>query len=310
MPLPELTEAKGPEEDWTGLKDAKQRKKLQNRLNVRAHRKRKACLAAAATCSTEGGLAATLSAPSNLFDFICQVQSYYPTATKPSGPSMPPLQSLAHIGIPGQLFQYISSLARRGESKYQYRLPQQDSTRISGIMFPLSRDHLLPLVQYNIMRAAVTNMTILAIDCHSDMCSAFWSSLEPYSAPKALPNTLAPTPLQLAMPHQRWIDLLPHPCMRDNAILAQDRFNPAELEEDLFGEVCSEESQLPCEDAGEMRGLLVWTDPWRPEGWEVTEGFVCKWGFLLRGCDSMFCATNRWRANRGEMPLVINMEKA
>lgn len=31
-------QAKGPQDDWTGLKDAKQRKKLQNRLNVRAHR--------------------------------------------------------------------------------------------------------------------------------------------------------------------------------------------------------------------------------------------------------------------------------
>ena len=34
-----VKQAKGPEEDWTGLKDAKQRKKLQNRLNVRAHSK-------------------------------------------------------------------------------------------------------------------------------------------------------------------------------------------------------------------------------------------------------------------------------
>jgi hypothetical protein len=97
--------------------------------------------------------------------------------------------------------------------------------------------------------------------------------------------------------------------MRDNAILSQDRFDPAELEEDLYGEVCNEEAQLSCEETYEIRGLLVWMDPWRPEGWEVTEGFVRKWGFLLRGCDSMFCATNRWRASRGERPLVVNMLK-
>jgi Domain of unknown function (DUF3425) len=157
------------------------------------------------------------------------------------------------------------------------------------------------------MRAAVTNMTILAIDCHSDMCSSFWSSLTPFSVPEILPDTLAPTPLQLATPHQRWIDLLPHPRMRDNAILSQDRFDPVDLEEDLFGEVCNEKAGLPCENATEMRGMLVWTDPWRPEGWEVTEGFVRKWGFLLRGCDAIFSATNRWRASRGEMPLVLVM---
>lgn len=34
-----VTKAKDMREDWTGIKDVETRKKLQNRLNVRAHRK-------------------------------------------------------------------------------------------------------------------------------------------------------------------------------------------------------------------------------------------------------------------------------
>ncbi|KAN0107910.1 protein of unknown function (DUF3425) domain containing protein [Hyaloscypha variabilis] len=309
MAVPELTEAKGPEEDWTGLKDAKQRKKLQNRLNVRAHRKRKACLAAAATRPTEHSITDTIIAPSILFQIQRYGQPYSSTAGRTSRLFKPPCQSHVHIRNPGPLFQYMSSLARcEGEQHYHHQ-PPQGNARLNRLTFPLSRDHLVPLVQFNIMRAAVTNMAILAINYDSDICSAFWGPLPQFSVPQVLPNTLAPTPLQLATPHPRWMDLLPHPRMRDNAILAQGCFDPTELEEDLYGEVCNEEAQLSCEAKSEMRGLLVWMDPWRPEGWEVTEGFVRKWGFLLRGCDSMFCATNRWRESRGERPLVVKILK-
>jgi hypothetical protein len=38
-PRPKLAEAKSAEEDWTGLRSRPERRKLQTRLNVRAHRK-------------------------------------------------------------------------------------------------------------------------------------------------------------------------------------------------------------------------------------------------------------------------------
>lgn len=110
---------------------------------------------------------------------------------------------------------------------------------------------------------------------------------------------MAPTDLQRTTPHALWIDLLPDGKMRNNAIAAgPDAIDLDELEMDTTG----------CEAPGpiDSYGLVVWTDPWRPEGWEVTEGFVKKWGFLLKGCCEMLESTNRWRAVRGEEPLVVH----
>lgn len=54
-------------------------------------------------------------------------------------------------------------------------------------------------------------------------------------------------------------------------------------------------------------GILSWSDPWDISGWEFTEKFVSKWGFLLQGCPDVVNAANRWRALRGEEPLVVEL---
>lgn len=59
-------------------------------------------------------------------------------------------------------------------------------------------------------------------------------------------------------------------------------------------------------DECEARGMLVWGDPWLVGSWEISAGFLEKWGpLLLRGCGEMMRATNRWREGRGEEPLVV-----
>jgi hypothetical protein len=60
-------------------------------------------------------------------------------------------------------------------------------------------------------------------------------------------------------------------------------------------------------DDVECNGLLLWGEPWSETGWEVTEGFAKKWAFLLQGCDTYIEATNKYRAARGEDPLVVEM---
>jgi hypothetical protein len=54
----------------------------------------------------------------------------------------------------------------------------------------------------------------------------------------------------------------------------------------------------------EKTGLIVWRDPWDPSGWEVSETFVRKWSWVLRGCRELLWSTNYWRGRRGEDVLV------
>jgi hypothetical protein len=60
------------------------------------------------------------------------------------------------------------------------------------------------------------------------------------------------------------------------------------------------------DDEIERRGIVAWSPPWDLEGWEMSEGFVRKWGWLFVGKEGIgreLEATNRWRLQRGEEPL-------
>jgi hypothetical protein len=46
--------------------------------------------------------------------------------------------------------------------------------------------------------------------------------------------------------------------------------------------------------------LLVWGEPYDPSNWEVTEGFIKKWGWVIQGCPDILQSTNKWRAKGGE----------
>ncbi|KAH7265923.1 hypothetical protein B0J15DRAFT_523462 [Fusarium solani] len=54
-------------------------------------------------------------------------------------------------------------------------------------------------------------------------------------------------------------------------------------------------------------GIISWSDPWEISGWEVTESFAKKWGFLLIGCEDVVNAANLWREARGENPLSVKI---
>jgi hypothetical protein len=150
-----------------------------------------------------------------------------------------------------------------------------------------------------------------------------------------------PTKMQQEVPHPGWIDLFPCPQLRDNLILAVMEFNVDEDEilEDLIGDIFD---AMGCGDTGvpddgspkgskvstEPRvvtpetkeklktytptntpevGILSWSDPWEISGWEVTEKFVTRWAFLLQGCPDVIESANKWRALRGEDPLVVEI---
>lgn len=98
-----------------------------------------------------------------------------------------------------------------------------------------------------------------------------------------------------------WVDTFPCPKLRDNIISYDTLFHEDEFCIDVMGGLYEGFNDI------ELNGLLIWGEPWSETGWEVTPGFAKKWGFLLKGCDTLIEATNKYRAARGEDKLVIEI---
>ncbi|KAI5859325.1 hypothetical protein GGS23DRAFT_585880 [Durotheca rogersii] len=268
MPTLPEAQARGPDEDWSGLKDAKARRRLQTRLNVRAYRRRKASLGREHIRTGHGP-------PGRLH-----------------GPYQPENRHEQHRAN--------SPVAASSGPLLAVHPRNTDGDRLHS--FPLSLDHLIPLVQYNFIRGVLTNVAILGSqNAFPPPCSRRWANVPLFPAPSTIPESLEPTALQLSTPHEPWMDLIPDKQMRDNAILMMGVFQREDVEEDVTRSLYENVQPL------EFNGVLVWNQPWRPEGWELTEGFIKRWPFLVKGCWAMLESTNRWRALRGEDPLVVEL---
>jgi hypothetical protein len=182
----------------------------------------------------------------------------------------------------------------------------------TGILFPLSSDHLITLVQYNVLRACLANLKLLDLvdvtrtqeECGSAILHILTDPApESTTGKPVIPPHLQPTLLQRTIEHQPWIDIIPHPGWRDNLILAQGTYDADDICSDVVGGLWDD---VPGPDAAE-RGVIAWSPPWDISGWEVSEGFLKKWGWLLGGCDEVLEATNRWRRMRGEEDLVVEI---
>lgn len=126
----------------------------------------------------------------------------------------------------------------------------------------------------------------------------------PLESPDQVPPPLAPTRTQTAVPHEPWVDVFPHPVWRDNFIKALGTFDEDELCSDMVGGLFDGGTNNDCE----RRGMVVWSPPWHYEGWELSEGFVRKWGWSIKGCEGILEATNKWRSIRGEQPLTLSFD--
>lgn len=169
-------------------------------------------------------------------------------------------------------------------------------------LYPISRDHLLPLVEYNVWRATLTNVLILGHlhlmgqqNCRFGNCAPIFPN--PYQS-NSLPESLKPTALQRSTSYPDWIDIMPSPRMRDNAIRNKHLISNAALCADLMGGISGKQYNIES-------AIMVWSDPWEPRGWELSQGFIRRWWFLVDGCNDIFEATNNWRELRGDDPLVF-----
>lgn len=162
-------------------------------------------------------------------------------------------------------------------------------------------DQLLTLIQFNVFRALVSNTFAVGFTMNwleeeeaiSPWCA---NSVGLQSIP--YPASLCPTALQKTIPHHPWIDLFPIPRMRDNLLRKYDSFDEYALCNDLvdFYDVSNEQT-----------GLVVWTEPWLPSGWEVSEAFLQKWSWVIEGCGELVESTNYWRNVRGEETLTFEV---
>lgn len=195
--------------------------------------------------------------------------------------------------------------ASRIKQLYNARKPLiPDKTRKEqfNFVFPLSPDHLITLLQFNALRALAVNRTLISgilvtpLDCGEEVIH-----VTPYPTnPELLPSTLLPTILQQTVPHCDWIDMFPCPEGRDSLIQAAGTFDEDELWADCIGGLYE---GFP-DDEVERRGMIVWSPPWDIKGWEMSEGFLRKWGWLFKGLLGPLEATNRWRIKRGEEPFM------
>ncbi|KAL7823406.1 hypothetical protein V8C26DRAFT_386422 [Trichoderma gracile] len=288
-------------DDWSGLKDAKERRKRQNRINQRAARRRQR------------------------LNLVQEHESESKTALpRPVAPTIAAGRRQKAAYPSHQVYFPLSP-----DHKLLYVIVLNVSRAVITNYFILCS--ITPLAA-----SMCDNRRVFAL---SDLAMA----PQNLDGTPAVPPSFVPTELQQVAPHPGWIDLLPSPQLRDNLILAIEEFNidEEELLADLIGDIFASigcgydedsSSSSGSEDEKEVAerpvgltpeqeytlrtytpsssaetGILSWSDPWEIAGWEFTEKFVTKWGFLLQGCPDVVAAANKWRAMRGEDPLVVEL---
>jgi len=218
--------------------------------------------------------------------------------------------------------------------------PSHDQTPLTppSFHFPLSTDHLLHLIQYNVFRAFVSNKRTLNVlltgwtDKPSSPTTCpiggpYRDDTMVYPLNPNIPFSLIPTHLQQTRLHSLWINLIPFPRVRDNLIRREGSFDHWDFLQDLIGElmnftparaqrttsysftVCdpnpkSASSLISKRDGDGLTagrtGLIVWGEPHDMQNWEVTPSFLEKWCWAVEGCTELVECSNRWRRIRGE----------
>lgn len=168
-------------------------------------------------------------------------------------------------------------------------------------------DELAQLINRNFMQAVSANAQRLGLNTTALRAGTATNTPRLRNAAN-LPPTLKPVEVQHQLPHDPLIDTIPHSRMRFNILRAIATGN---LDASRFS-ASLRRSGAVINVQGEARrsGLIVWNFPEQLASWELSEGFVMVFGFLLEGCEDFIAATNVWRTRRGERNLVVGSRTA
>ncbi|KAH8897719.1 hypothetical protein GQ53DRAFT_837529 [Thozetella sp. PMI_491] len=277
----QLSEAWDHWDDWTGVAGSPQRRKIQNRLNQRAYRKRKHLkrLGSEEHPKLDAGLA---NAP-----LSCTLGQQTPgprrVQLKLRHANVEDLPIFLAIKDPG-LYRNVMEFMQRAFADWSINL---------------LRLHDLPtLTRFNALDALMRNAVVMRIPLEvleTDDFDSLFNDPKTSEVPKTMPAGLSPTALQKAVTHHSWLDLFPIPGLRDNILRG---IQAGELdEEQLSQELCCDLLNF---DAASTAPLVIWGESWDAGSWEFSMEFFEKWGKLLRGCPEVLQATNYWRQKRGE----------
>ncbi|KFZ08546.1 hypothetical protein V502_09288, partial [Pseudogymnoascus sp. VKM F-4520 (FW-2644)] len=246
--MPQQVDVLSREDDWTGLSSPAQRRRLQNRLNQRAHRKRMAGKPETNSCDV--GTDAPADGESEQTDLDLTLHQLRRT--------------------------HSTCKLTAAEIQRMIYLFERWADKNTNLALSSPRtDHLLTLVKFNVFRAMVTNYSIIGLlveqGMKDDAVSPFNSS-NPSQFCSHLPPSLHPTTLQCRIPHHPWIDTIPVPGIRDNILRAGDWFDTVEME------LCSDLVGFFSAPTGRT-AVVVWGESWDSRGWEITDSFIKHWGW-------------------------------
>ncbi|CAG7956391.1 unnamed protein product [Penicillium salamii] len=265
--------------------DSVARRKLQNRLNQRARRKRKALEAENKNVSNKKWVVYTDESI---------VKPFTPPVQKPSqsNPYVTDIsqqkdcKSICGIDTAGH-----DALSIEVYMRALYQL--QNPTPTPGPSFRVT--------QYNLLIATFTNAKLMGLTFDlltEDLASQFnlvgQSSLH-------LPPSLWPSKSQRKIIHHPWIDLIPILSLRESILSRIDTLDEDEACGDLYG-MCSP----PSSDT--ETGLRVWGEAWDPLAYEASGNLIKKWSWIAKECPDVMKSTNYWRRQRGEKGFVIGEE--
>jgi len=248
-------------ENWRGKNDPAERRRIQNRLNQRAFRKRQRAgespkhYKPRSGSSTKSDTRTDEDDDDDDDDDDEEEEESEDEADSPQSETSQP------------------SPSNEGQTS------SGNATQVSMTNTEADRrcDELARIINRNFMTAAVANAQLLGIDLAVLRCGTAVKT--PRTTNRQLPATLTPVQLQYQVPHDPIIDVIPHARLRFNVLRA---IATHQVEAADFSKSIRASGALENHNGNWLRGgLVVWNDGSQPANWELSEPWRSRRGERL-----------------------------